>query len=171
MSTFQEIADVRSEGTDLAEASIIAASGQPLGSALIGTSVRIGASFEGCLLGTRILIVDDDEDSQEILRVLLQRSGATVVAVTSATSALEAYARDRFDAVISDIGMPDIDGCAFMRVLRRRDAAVPAIALSGHGRDEDTTQTRQAGFQRHFRKPAAPVDLIAALANLVRPQH
>lgn len=121
------------------------------------------------LRGSRVLIVDDHADSRDVLQCLLERSGASVTVKTSATSALESYAPHQFDVVVSDIGMPGMDGCDFMRELRTRDADTPALALSGYSRDEDTSRARSAGFQRHFAKPANSHDLIAALVSLVHP--
>jgi signal transduction histidine kinase len=119
------------------------------------------------LEGISVLVVDDDQDSLELLRVLLEEAGAKVTAVTSARSALEGAERRAFDLVVSDIGMPEMDGYAFIRSLRERRAAVPAIALTAYARAEDAERARRAGYQEHVAKPVDGATLVALLERLL----
>jgi CheY-like chemotaxis protein/anti-sigma regulatory factor (Ser/Thr protein kinase) len=115
----------------------------------------------------RILAVDDDRDSLELLRELLESAGGVV---TSANSVEQALAqRGPFDIVISDIGMPVMDGYDFIRALRARPreagGTVPAIALTAYARTEDAARAREAGFQEHLTKP---IDMSALLRAIKR---
>ena len=105
--------------------------------------------------GLRLLIVDDSEDSVEMMGILLRQQGAHVTTVTSGAAALE-YAHDGcFELVISDIGMPEIDGLEMIRRLREqsRHASVPAVALTGFTSDEDIEQIYRAGYTAYLTKP------------------
>jgi signal transduction histidine kinase len=137
------------------------------GTAPVDSPAIAAAADAKRLSGTSILVVDDDEDSLDLLRVVLEDAGARVTVVASAASALEAAADRRFDAVISDIGMPEMDGYAFMRHLRARHADLPAIALTAYARVEDAERAHQAGYQQHIAKPVDASDLVAVLEKLL----
>ena len=109
----------------------------------------------GELYGVRVLVVDDTQDSLDMLRFLLNGEGAMVQTASSGAEGLIIAAGRDFDLVISDISMPDIDGYEFLQALRERPGYqdVPAIALTGFGRDEDVERARQAGFTTHLTKP------------------
>jgi two-component system CheB/CheR fusion protein len=109
----------------------------------------------GKLGGTRILIVDDTEDSVEMLSLLLASEGAIVTSASSGEEALRAAAARELDLIVSDISMPGMDGYELMRALRQspRHRTTPAIALTGFGRDEDIARARQAGFDAQLTKP------------------
>jgi signal transduction histidine kinase len=111
----------------------------------------------------RVLVVDDDEDSLELLRFVLTGAGARVTTARSAREALEA--QGPFDVIVSDIAMPEMDGYSFIRRLRSRDtgADVPAIALSAYARSEDADRAMRAGYQEHLRKPVDPSTLLDAV--------
>jgi PAS domain S-box-containing protein len=112
------------------------------------------------LQNVRVLVVDDDLDSIEILRLVLEGAGATVKTATSAREALDASGA--FEIIISDIGMPEMDGYTFMRRIRSREsgADVPAIALTAYARAEDVERARRAGYQEHLAKPVDEVRLL-----------
>ena len=117
--------------------------------------------------GVRVLVVDDDPDANESLRVLLTSCGAEVRVAVSAAQALELLGRWAPDVLVSDIEMPGDDGYALMRRVRlspRR--ALPAIALTAHARAEDRARAFEAGFQRHLAKPCNPTELVEAVALL-----
>jgi PAS domain S-box-containing protein len=124
----------------------------------------------GRLAGVRVLAVDDEHDSLELLRLVLEMAGATVISASSAKSALSEAARSRFDLVISDIGMPEVDGYSFMRQLRSRDLGgdVPSIALTAYARAEDAAQAFRAGYKEHVTKPVDAAALVATVERLVR---
>jgi PAS domain S-box-containing protein len=120
------------------------------------------------LEGLRILVVDDDPDSQHLVTFAVQQAGAEVVAVSSASEALQSLQRVQPDILVSDIGMPDMDGYAMMREIK----AMPlnlfvTIALTAYASEADKQQALDAGFQRHFTKPIDPFALINAITQLV----
>ncbi len=121
------------------------------------------------LHGLRILVVEDDADSLELVRVVLEGAGASIVSATSARQALEA--QGPFHAIVSDIGLPEIDGYELIRRMRARPGAcAPAIALTAYARLEDASHARSAGYQEHIAKPVNPSDLIALVDRLARQQ-
>lgn len=118
----------------------------------------------------RVLIVDDEDDSREILRMILEASGAEVVEASNAFEAVEVLRTLDFDLLISDIGMPARDGCALIRGVRAMPdyALVPAIALTAFVRDEDRARALSAGFDAYLTKPVDACGLIATVASLTR---
>jgi PAS domain S-box-containing protein len=122
--------------------------------------------------GLKVLAVDDEPDTRELLKVGLGQCGAVVTVVGSATEALEAIAAAVPDLLISDIGMPDKDGYEFIRLVRELPAEgggkVPAIALTAYARVEDRMQALRAGYQMHVPKPVELAELVAVAASLVR---
>jgi signal transduction histidine kinase len=129
---------------------------------------KVPSSSRGLLSGARVLIVDDDADSLELLRIVLEGAGASVVGATGARQALDAGGP--FDAVISDIGMPEMDGYTLIRNLRSRShgADVPAIALTAFARSEDSDRALRAGYQVHLAKPVESTRLVQEVAGLIR---
>jgi|GEM_PF-384880 len=104
--------------------------------------------------GLRILLVDDHQDTNNVMRLLLERKGYAVTAAYSVESALRAAARQEFDLLVSDIGLPDGTGIDLIESLRQRGVApVKAIALSGFGMESDIQRSLQAGFAEHLIKP------------------
>ncbi|MGH7323904.1 MAG: PAS domain S-box protein [Candidatus Rokuibacteriota bacterium] len=120
--------------------------------------------------GLRILVVEDEADSRELFTAALQRCGAEVIAAASATEALEAIDRLRPDVLLSDIGMPGIDGYELIRRVRRlesgRGERIPALALTAYASPEDRARALAAGFDRHAAKPAEPADLAKTVAAM-----
>jgi signal transduction histidine kinase len=121
------------------------------------------------LEGTRIVVVDDDPETRSVVRAILEEAGAVVATTASAhqTRALLRHAEP--DVLIADIGMPSEDGYALMRSVRAlpssKAAAVPAIALSAHVRQEDVDEALAAGFQMHLSKPIEPSKLLSAVTS------
>ena len=119
----------------------------------------------------RVLVVDDDEDSLEVLRVVLELAGAQVTTVTSARGALDTIDADgAFELIISDIGMPEMDGYTFIRCIRSREsgADVPAIALTAYAREVDAAHAMRAGYQEHLVKPVDERRLLRAVKTWSR---
>ncbi|MCA1634436.1 MAG: response regulator [Acidobacteria bacterium] len=118
----------------------------------------------------RVLIVDDEEDTRDLLRAVLEQCGSEVVTAGSATEALEALEKSKPDVLISDIGMPEEDGYALISKIRALPTEcggkVPAIALTAYARTEDRVRALVAGFQVHLPKPIEPVELVAVVASL-----
>jgi PAS domain S-box-containing protein len=121
------------------------------------------------LEGITVLIVEDDEDTRELVHRLLVESGARVLTAETAASALERFTAEGPDILISDIGLPGEDGYSLIARIRGLDggngASVPAIALTAFARSEDRTRALQAGFQAHLAKPVEPVELVATVAS------
>ena len=130
----------------------------------------LGLASPPDLAGLRILIVDDDPDTRELIVGALESCHASVTAVTSAPEALAALAAVRFDVLVSDIAMPGEDGYSLIRKLRAlpeaHGARIPTIALTAFARVEDRTRALVAGFDRHVAKPIEPSELLITLANL-----
>jgi len=126
----------------------------------------------GNLAGLRIAAIDDEEDALTLLRVVLETAGATVATFSSPLAALAGLTAERPDALIVDIGMPDMDGYSFIARLRAspdetiRD--LPAAALTAFARSEDRIKALRSGFQMHLAKPVDPGELVASVATLVR---
>jgi PAS domain S-box-containing protein len=120
------------------------------------------------LSGIKVLVVDDDRDSLEVVRRILSARHAKVTTAASAEEAMAAFAAEVPDVILSDIGMPIHDGYEFARRLRRAPggASVPAAALTALARPEDRMRALQAGFQTHIAKPIAPAELIAVVKSL-----
>jgi len=115
------------------------------------------------LRNVRALIVDDDQDALELLGIVLESAGASTTAASCAQEALDA--RGPFDVIISDIGMPMMDGYEFIQRLRSRDEGgpVPALALTAFARPEDAERALKAGFQEHLTKPVNVDELLSAV--------
>jgi PAS domain S-box-containing protein len=144
------------------------------------------------LTNVNVLLVEDDDDSRQLLSLVLQRYGAEVRAVSSAAEALDAYLERAPDVVISDIGMAEEDGYALLKKLRvlpiqrsllpdasaigqpsppsadtATTAPVPAIALTGYATKKDRERAFAAGYQMHLAKPIEPDDLVSAIKEVV----
>ncbi len=123
------------------------------------------------LSGLKILVVDDDDDGRELARRVLLECDAQVLTAASAAEALSLIETQKPDLMISDIGMPDIDGFGLLervRMLgRERGGALPAVALTAFARPEDRMQALGAGFSAHLAKPVEPPELLATVAALV----
>jgi CheY-like chemotaxis protein len=131
------------------------------------------AANTGSLEGINLLVVEDDEDTRELLKVLLQANGATVRAVGSVPEALSAYDESRPDVLIADIGMPDYNGYTLIGRVRAidresRGKLVPAIALTAYATAIDRDTVLSAGFQVHIAKPFEPNALVAVVADLAK---
>jgi two-component system CheB/CheR fusion protein len=124
----------------------------------------------GSLKGMAVLVVDDSEDTTEMVRHLLEIGGAAVNVATSGFEALDVAREKEFDVVLSDISMPGMDGFEFLRRLRELPGkdAVPAIALTGFGRPEDLQRATDEGFHAHLTKPFDLETLAKLLQNLPR---
>jgi len=120
--------------------------------------------------GLRVLVVDDEADTSDLLQVILEGCGVQVKTASSAAAALEAIATEPFDVLISDIGMPDEDGYSMIAKVRalgeERGGKIPAAALTAYASEEDRIRVLRSGFQIHVPKPISPSELIAVVANL-----
>jgi PAS domain S-box-containing protein len=123
------------------------------------------------LRGSRVLVVDDEADAREMLRTVLETSGAIVTLAGSAEEALEMLERVRADVLVSDIAMPGEDGHTLIRKVRawppERGGTIPAVAVTAHARAEDRTRALVAGFQLHVPKPVDAAELVAVVTSLL----
>ena len=119
-----------------------------------------------------IVVVDDEPDAGAVMREILENAGASVRLASSALEALQLIRESRPDLLISDIGMPQIDGYQLIRLLRKEEARdqppVPAIALTAFARPEDKQRAIEAGYLIHLAKPVESADLITAAKLAVR---
>jgi PAS domain S-box-containing protein len=119
--------------------------------------------------GLRVLLVEDAEDTRELVVAILAQQGAEVTAVDSVAAAREALARGRPDVLVSDIGMRGEDGYTLIREVRRRAdtlRAMPALALTAYARAEDRRRALREGYDVHLAKPVDPRELVAVIAEL-----
>jgi PAS domain S-box-containing protein len=120
------------------------------------------------LSNTVVVVIDDDPDSLELIRRILSDGGATVIVAGSAAEGLALIERQQPDVLVSDIGMPQVDGYELMRKVRSFQARLgtrfPAIALTAYARTEDRTRALLAGFVAHVSKPVEAAELMATVA-------
>lgn len=120
------------------------------------------------LTGLQVLVVDDEPDSREIVVFVLKQAGANVTSVASGIEALQAVERFTPQLIVSDIGMPEMDGYMLLQQMRAIEATrhIPAIALTAYAGEVDYRQALAAGFQRHVTKPIDPEVLVRAIVSL-----
>jgi PAS domain S-box-containing protein len=133
-------------------------------------SVAREARVPGRLSGVRVLVVEDEADTRDLLSAALGHSGALVEAAASAEEALDALRRRRPDVLVCDIGMPGEDGYALLARVRDLTAEegglVPAVALTAYARADDRSRALAAGYQVHLAKPVDPDELISFVARM-----
>jgi CheY-like chemotaxis protein/anti-sigma regulatory factor (Ser/Thr protein kinase) len=126
--------------------------------------------FTDTLDGKRILVVDDDADARSLIENVLRRHGAETIAVDSAEEATELVKSLHVDVLVSDLGMPEVDGIELIRRIRDsdfvQDEPIPAIALTAYTSEEDKLWALASGFQIHLGKPVEPSQLVGAVAEL-----
>ena len=136
--------------------------------ALIGSKTL--TDWQPSLTDLRVLVVDDEPDARELVAAVLTGRGAEVVSVGSAGEALEEMERQRFDVLVSDIGMPVMDGYALIEKVRQlpaeRGGRIPAAALTAYAGVEDRMRVLSAGYQMHIPKPVEPAELTTVVASL-----
>jgi PAS domain S-box-containing protein len=121
------------------------------------------------LEGIKVLVVDDEQDARELIKRILVECKAEVLTAGSAADALALLETHAPDVLVSDIGMPDIDGYAFLRQVRTKEGSggrIPAIALTAFARSEDRMKALMSGFQMHVAKPVEPEELVATVASV-----
>jgi CheY-like chemotaxis protein len=122
------------------------------------------------LVGLRILTVDDDRNTRDMLQEALAQAGAEVWTAASARDAFDKLQHVRPDVLVSDIGMPDEDGCDLLHQIRvlpaERGGTTPAIALTGYARDDDRQAARHAGYHAVVAKPVSLNELLSTIRNV-----
>lgn len=115
----------------------------------------------------KVLAVDDDPDARDLIRRMLEACGAVVRTSASASEALAVLRDFAPDVIVSDLGMPDVDGFEFLRRVRAENAGHRAVALTAFAQSEDRTRALREGFVAHVSKPVEPAKLISTLASVV----
>lgn len=122
------------------------------------------------LEGLHVLLVEDMDDAREMLALILEMEGAVVVAAASAAEALGVLDRQDFEILVSDIGLPDMNGYDLMRTIRAHEARtggfLPAVAVTAFTSESDRREALRAGFQSHCPKPIALDDLVQVMTRL-----
>jgi CheY-like chemotaxis protein/anti-sigma regulatory factor (Ser/Thr protein kinase) len=130
---------------------------------------ELPAGFSKLLDGLRILVVDDEADSRDLVTAILTRCGSEVKTCESAAEALKTFHDWKPDLLVSDIGMPNEDGYAFIQKLRKGKSKlatqIPAVALTAYATDDDRARALSAGFQMHVAKPIEPEALVRSIAG------
>jgi PAS domain S-box-containing protein len=151
--------------TDTMTAAALVRAEGPLGAARQLPAVRLD--------GLRVLVVDDDLDTLNLLATVLRASGAEILAADSARVALETFLAAAPHVLVTDIGLPGEDGFSLLAAIRGLPADaggnVPALALTAYARAEDRERALRSGFQRHLAKPVDPDALLAAIAAVCPP--
>lgn len=123
------------------------------------------------LRGKRILLVEDDIDALEVIEMVLEGAGAEVAAAASGKAAIEHMREKRFDIVVSDIGLPEMDGYALARELRQlareHGAEPPMVAFTAFTDALHRQRALEAGFEAHIAKPVDPVALVSLVSRLL----
>ncbi|MEO6418842.1 MAG: ATP-binding protein, partial [Polyangiaceae bacterium] len=124
------------------------------------------------LKGLRVLVVDDEADTRDLLVAILERGGAVVTTASSLATALAAIDREIPDVLLSDVAMPDGDGYQLIEAVRKlppeRGGSIPAAALTAYARAEDRRRALNAGYLMHVPKPVEPAEVVSVVANLAR---
>jgi CheY-like chemotaxis protein len=135
-------------------------------------SVTNAVSAFSPLTGIQVLVVDDNDDTRDFLSFVLEEFGAIAMSVASATEALETLAKSKPDILLSDIGMPEMNGYMLIEEIRTFEIQtgrekIPAIALTAYAGEINEQQALQAGFQQHLVKPVTPEELLMAISSLI----
>jgi len=121
------------------------------------------------LEGVQVLVIDDEIDSREFVAFVLEQAGAKVTTAETASEGFALLTQSPPSVILSDIGMPDMNGYTLMRQIRallpKQGGNVPAIALTAYAREIDQQEALSAGFQIHLSKPVDPEQLIKAIAQ------
>ncbi len=122
--------------------------------------------------GTKILVVDDEPDARILLRAILEQCGAEIKTAENAAQTLLLLEEYEPDILVSDIGMPEVDGYELIGKIRKKEKGsgkrLPAVALTAFARTEDRLRALSAGFNMHIPKPVEPAELIVVIANLTK---
>ena len=121
-----------------------------------------------CLRDVRILVVDDEEDSRDLVAAILRRAGAEVASASSASSAVELFQAWAPDVLVSDLAMPGGDGCELVSRLRQRDPDLGSVVVSGFSSENDAQRALAAGFDAHMSKPVDAAELVSLVHEIAR---
>jgi signal transduction histidine kinase/DNA-binding response OmpR family regulator len=142
--------------------------GAIVSSSITSNKIRF-ADCSPVLDGLRILVVDDEDDTRDLILTVLKRCGAEVRGSESAAAALLAFKEWTPDLLVCDIGLPEEDGFSLLkkvRALNQQSGQIPAVALTAYASPEDRDRVLNAGFQMHIAKPVEPEELLTIIANI-----
>ncbi len=133
-----------------------------------GLSIDCGPTLDG----VRVLVVDDDSDTRQMLKAVLSECQADVITAASAAEAIQEIERRKPDVLVSDLGMPEKDGYELIKNVREMEsvdhtARMPALALTAYAKAEDRVRALTGGYQVHLSKPVEPAEFVLVVANLV----
>lgn len=144
---------------------------EPAISPTASSSLPLNVNVSGSLSDVWIMLVDDEPDNLELLQFILSEEGAIVSPFTSPAAAFQSLIQSPPDLLVSDIGMPEMDGCELIQRVRtlppHLGGQVPAIALTAFAQRTDQERVIAAGYQTYLVKPIDPTQVIAAIKNLV----
>ncbi|HYR85878.1 MAG TPA: ATP-binding protein [Terriglobia bacterium] len=152
---------VHSEGRDKGSTFIVQLPIPPFRDQHVPIEKHDSSSLEGL----RVLLVEDDDDTREVVSDALKRYGASVIEAASAGEALQLFVTKSPDVLVADIGMPDMNGYELLSKIRSEDRGrdIPAVAVTAFASPEDRQKSLRAGFQAHISKPISVKELIAAI--------
>lgn len=118
-----------------------------------------------------IFVVDDDPDTRDLLRFMLEEEGAIVTVATNAKEALSLLEKELPTILVSDVAMPEMDGFQLIAQIRElpQGAELPAIALTAYAREEDRLQAIRSGFNDYLTKPVDPLELMQLIQRYCLP--
>jgi PAS domain S-box-containing protein len=132
---------------------------------------ELSMEYPPCLDGVRVLVVDDDSDTRQMLQAVLSECQADVFTASSAAEAIKEIERRKPDVLVSDLGMPKQDGYELIKEVRKMESAdnstrIPALALTAYAKTEDRVRALAGGYQVHLSKPVEPAEFLLVVANL-----
>jgi signal transduction histidine kinase len=133
----------------------------------VGYTGDLGKDEWPMLTGVSVLVIDDEKDARDLVRIILEERGASVRTAASAAEGREQMARSSPQIIVCDIGLPQEDGYDFIAEIKRRNIATPIVALTAFARPEDRVRSIKAGFASHLAKPVEPAELLVTIASLV----
>ncbi len=143
----------------------------PLHDEVVAAPSEVAVEAPIALRDLRVLVVDDEEDSRELMATVLRRAGADVACASGVSAALDLFGTWTPDVVVSDLAMPGADGCELIGMLREKDPLVAALAVSGFTGERDTDRALAAGFDVHVGKPVDAAELVEAVFEASRLRH
>lgn len=162
--------EAKSEGLDQGATFVITLPIANANSEMLPEPIPSTPEFTPVLEGRKILVIDDEADTRELLQFFLESQHAIVISTASAQAAIAQLKPFQPDLIISDISMPEMDGYQFMRQVRQSHR-IPAIALTANVREEDRLSAIAAGFDAHLAKPIVIEDLLTEIENLLDSFH
>jgi len=166
-------ADSPGEGKGASFTVILPLAGEAFSSGIFESEEgRVLSLKKRCLKGVRVLFVDDDPSGREVFALALSKWGARIITAGSANEGLEALRKENIDVIVTDIGMPEVNGYAFLEKIRgfpdKKKRVVPVVALTAYARLEDLQKVLAAGFSKYVSKPLEPALLAETILSAIK---